>query len=105
MDALRAADASLFGKSRFEKWRDRFEAQWNAPDMVMVDAIWQSLPEDVRQSIRMVAPPELTEALEGGQYASPAMVTKHHQSGIPADGRLEPPAASLGLRTSPEYEY
>lgn len=70
MDALRASDALMFGNVRFLRWRERFEAQWNAPDMLMVDVAWQKMPEEMRSAIRMVAPPDLIEALDGGNYGS-----------------------------------
>lgn len=102
MDALRATDAILFGNNRFDDWLERFEAQWNAPDMMMVDVAWRKLPQEVRDAIRNVAPPELINALDGGgQDGSTAMAAKHNQPNrLPANWA---PAAGSGLRPNSQY--
>lgn len=66
MDALKASDALMFGNIRFERWRERFEAQWNAPDMLMIDVAWANMPPEMQNAIRMIAPKELLDVLDGG---------------------------------------
>jgi len=67
MDALRASDAILFGMNQVLEWREKFEAEWNAPDMKLVDIAWQNIPEEIKGIMRIIAPPELLEIVEGGE--------------------------------------
>jgi len=64
MNALQASDAILFGFNRYIDWLQRFEAQWNAGDMMIVDIAWSKLPPEVKQAILISAPDDLAAILK-----------------------------------------
>lgn len=63
---LHAQDAEMFGRQKVEKWQADFDAKWNEPETVMIDAVWAQIPDPIKQQMRMIMDPELLAIVEGG---------------------------------------
>jgi hypothetical protein len=64
MNIIQAKDAVLLGNLKYERWRARFEMEWNAPLLVLQEkqmvekmlALWEQMPLEQKQRMRAVNP-------------------------------------------------
>lgn len=62
---LNAQDAEMFARNKFDKWQAEFMARWEEPETVMIDAMWQGIPEDYRAIMRTMMDPDMLAIVEG----------------------------------------
>jgi len=60
-----AQDAEMWGRNKFDDWQAKFMAQWDEPETVMVQAMWQGIPEDTRAMMRTMMDPDMLAIVEG----------------------------------------
>lgn len=65
-----AQDAEMFGRQQVAKWQAEFDAKWNEPETVMIDAMWAQIPDPIKEQMRTMMDPELLAIVEGGNYGN-----------------------------------
>ena len=64
---LNAQDAEMYGRNKIEKWRRQFEARWNEPETVMVQAQWAQIPDMYKEIMRGMMDADMLAIVEGGK--------------------------------------
>lgn len=60
-----AQDAEMWGRDKFARWQSKFLAQWEEPETVAVQAMWQGIPEETRAVMRSMMDPDMLAIVEG----------------------------------------
>ena len=63
---MNAQDAEMYGRNKIEKWRRQFEARWNEPETVMVQAQWAQIPDMYKEIMRGMMDADMLAIVEGG---------------------------------------
>lgn len=57
MDVTNLINAKLIGKTKFQRWLDRYQAEWNKPKLELVKAqMWKEIHPLVKAELEQRAP-------------------------------------------------
>lgn len=62
---IHAQDADMFGRNKVQKFQAEFEAKWNEPETVMLQAQWLKYPPEIRAQMLTMMDPEMRAIMEG----------------------------------------
>lgn len=65
MNITDAQDSILQAKYELADWLSEFKSRWHEPETVMIEAVWQRIPEADKQVIMQNVDPALRKVLEG----------------------------------------
>jgi len=55
----------MFGRNKVQKFQAEFEAKWNEPETVMLQAQWLKYPPEIRAQMLTMMDPEMRAIMEG----------------------------------------
>jgi len=62
MNANNLIDAKLIGKTKFARFKDKFNAEWNKPNVDMIKArMWQEMSPEIKQELVKIVPDAVKE--------------------------------------------
>ena len=60
-----AQDADMFGRNKVQKFQAEFEAKWNEPETVMLQAQWMKYTPEMQAQMLSMMDPEMRAIMEG----------------------------------------